>query len=148
MARPLPAGTGRLPVLIAIWTLRQGERVERGEHARLGIRVECQYPPLLHQRARHRLGERPLRQAEFERRALAFVAGLVSRGENHHHVGARPRMLGQILGPPDCCREGRLSAVITEGGQAVVAGDKVTKPWTRIALTVSLPCVTPRAGIE
>ena len=74
------------------------ERVERGEHARLGIAVEREHAPLLNQRARHRLGERPLRQAELERRALAFVAGLVARGQDHRHVDAGPGMLGQILG--------------------------------------------------
>jgi hypothetical protein len=37
---------------------RQGERVERGEHACLGVAVERQYPPLLDQRARHRFRER------------------------------------------------------------------------------------------
>src|SRR5262249_41507957 len=42
--------------------------------------------------------KRPLRQAEFERRALAFVAGLVTSGQNHRYVGTSPRMLRQILG--------------------------------------------------
>src|SRR5215469_10279216 len=77
---------------------RQGERIERGEHVRLRLAVERQYPPLLDQRARDRLGERPLRQAKFERRALAFVAGLVACGQNHRHIAARPRVLGQIFG--------------------------------------------------
>src|SRR5262245_23868343 len=77
---------------------RQGERIERGEHARLGVGVERQDPALLDQRARDRLGERPLRQAEFERHALALVAGLVARAQDHRHVDAGPGMLGQILG--------------------------------------------------
>src|SRR5262245_46001642 len=99
--RQLPEDRAQAEIEVALHVEafgRQGERIERGEHARLGIAVERQYAPLLNQRARHRLRERPLRQAEFERRALAFIAGLVARGQNHRHVGARPRMLGQILG--------------------------------------------------
>ena len=62
---------------------RQRERVERGEHAGLGLGVEREDAPLLDQRARHRLVERPLRQLQFERLALALVAGFVAGDERH-----------------------------------------------------------------
>ena len=100
-ARQLPEDGAQTEIDVALHveTLgRQGERIERGEHVGLSVAIERKRPPLLDQRARHRLRERPLRQAEFERRALAFVAGLVARGQDHRHVDARPRMLGQILG--------------------------------------------------
>src|SRR6266446_6715277 len=100
-ARQLPEDRAQAEIDVALHVElfgRQGERVQRGEHARLRVAVERQYPPLLDQRARDRLGERPLRQAKFERRALAFVAGLVACGQNHRHVAASPRMLGQIFG--------------------------------------------------
>src|SRR2546428_9601719 len=58
---------------------RQGERIERGEHARLRVAVERQYPPLLDQRARDRLGERPLRQAKF--RSEEHTSELQSRSD-------------------------------------------------------------------
>ena len=57
------------------------------------ILVDEEHLWLLDQRARHRFREWALRQAEFECRALAFVAGLVARGQNHRHVAARPGML-------------------------------------------------------
>src|SRR5262245_31111459 len=100
-ARQLPEDRAQAEIDVALHVElfgRQGERIERGEHARLRIGVERQYPPLLDQRARDGLGERPLRKAEFERLALAFVARLVARGQNHCHVAASPRMLGQIFG--------------------------------------------------
>src|SRR2546426_1039596 len=100
-ARQLPEDRAQAEIDVALHIElfgRQGERIERSEHARLRVAVERQYPPLLDQRARDRLGERPLRQAKFERRALAFVAGLVACGQDHRHVAASPRMLGQIFG--------------------------------------------------
>ncbi len=48
-------------------------------------------------RARQRLGEDALGQAERERLALALVAGFVARDQRHHHFGAGPGMVGQIL---------------------------------------------------
>ncbi len=77
---------------------RQREGVERGEHAGLGLGVERQDAPLLDQGARHRLVERPLRQLQFERFALALLAGFVAGDERHDRGGAGPWMLGQILG--------------------------------------------------
>ena len=76
---------------------RERERVERGEHVGLGLGIERENPPLLDQRPRHRLGERPLRQAHLGRLALAFVAGLVAGGERHLGGGAGPWIVGQIL---------------------------------------------------
>ena len=77
---------------------RHRQRIERGEHARLRIAVEREDAPLLDQRARHRLGERPLRQLHFERLARALVAGFVARSQRHRHIGAGPRMFAQVLG--------------------------------------------------
>src|SRR5262249_27800026 len=88
-ARQLPEDRAQAEIDVALYVElfgRQGERIERGEHARLGVGVERQYPPLLDQRACDRLGERPLRQAEFERLAVAFVARLVGCGQNDGHV--------------------------------------------------------------
>ena len=48
---------------------RDRERVERGQHAVLGVGVERELAALLDQRARQRLGERPLRQPHLVRRA-------------------------------------------------------------------------------
>src|SRR5215510_2974515 len=88
---------------------RIGERIERVEHARLRFTVERQRAAQLDQRARDRLQERPLRQRQLERRARAFVAGLVAGGERHDGVGTGPRMLGHILGGlPDAVLGARL----------------------------------------
>ena len=51
---------------------REGERIERGEDERLRVGVKGEISPLLDERARQRLAERPLRQAELERRATAL----------------------------------------------------------------------------
>ena len=100
-ARELPENRAQPEIDIALHveTLgRQGERIERGQDACLGIGIERQYPALLDQRSRHRFRERPFRQTEFERRTLAFIIGLVARGENHRDVGPGPGVLGQVFG--------------------------------------------------
>src|SRR6476646_8831831 len=99
--RQLPEDRAQTEIDVALHVealRRQGERIEGSEDVGLSVAIERKRPPLLDQRTRHRLRERPLRQAEFEPRALAFVAGLVARGQDHGHVHARPRMLRQILG--------------------------------------------------
>ena len=60
-------------------------------HERPRIGVEREIAPLLDQRARQRLGENALRQAERERLALADVAAFVMGDERHRHFGAGPR---------------------------------------------------------
>ena len=75
---------------------RDGERIERGQHQRLGFGVERQDAALLDQRARDRLDENALRQLHVARLAAAFVAGLVARDQRHDDVGAGPGMLGEI----------------------------------------------------
>ena len=61
------------------------------------IGVEREIAALLDQRARQRLGEDALGQAERERLALALVAALVMGDQRHRHFGAGPGMIGQIL---------------------------------------------------
>ena len=48
---------------------RDGERIERAQHVVLGVGIEREIAALLDQRARQRLGERPLRQPHLVRRA-------------------------------------------------------------------------------
>ena len=62
---------------------RDGERIERGQHQRLGVGIERQIAALLDQRARQRLDEEALRQRHLARLAAAFVAGLVARDQRH-----------------------------------------------------------------
>ena len=72
------------------------ERVERPHHAAPGIGVEREVAPLLDERLGERLEEAAFRQAELAGRAAAFIAGLVARGERHHHLRSRPRMIGEL----------------------------------------------------
>ncbi len=76
---------------------RHGERIERGGDQRPRAGIEREIAALLDQRPRQRLGEDALGQAERERLALALVAAFVAGDERHHHFGAGPRMIGQIL---------------------------------------------------
>ena len=48
---------------------RDGQRIERDQHVVLGVGIEREIAALLDQRARQRLGERPLRQPHLVRRA-------------------------------------------------------------------------------
>ena len=86
----LVSGMNRSGAIVSASSARQ--------HVVLGVGVERQIAALLDQRARQRLGERPLRQPHLVRRRAALVAGLVARDERHRHVDAGPGMLGQILG--------------------------------------------------
>src|SRR5262249_54231612 len=82
--------------------------------------IERKDAALFDQRARDRLGERPLGQAELDRRALALVAGLVAGGQDHGDVNAGPGMLGQILGGlPDAVLGARLRQREREIGRVV-----------------------------
>jgi hypothetical protein len=76
---------------------RHGQRVERGDDQRTGPSIEREIASLFDQRPRQRLGEHALGQAERERLAFALVAALVAGDQRHHHVGAGPGMIGQIL---------------------------------------------------
>ena len=76
---------------------RQRQRVERGDDERTRPGIEREIAPLFDQRPRQRLGEHALGQAEGERLAVALVAALVAGDQRHHHVGAGPGMVGQIL---------------------------------------------------
>ena len=76
---------------------RNGERIERGQHQRFRFGVQRQNTPLLDQRAGQGLDENTLRQRQLVRLAAAFVAGLVSCGQCHDHLGAGPRMFGKIV---------------------------------------------------
>ena len=99
--RELPEDRAQAEIDVALHleTLgRERERLEHGQHAGLGIAVERERAPLLDECARHRLGERPFGQPQFEWRALALVTGLVTGGQHHRDVDAGPGMLGQILG--------------------------------------------------
>ena len=75
---------------------RDGERVERGQHQRLGVGIEREDAALLDQGARHRLDEDALRKLQLGRLAAALVAGLVARHQRHRDLGAGPRMLGEV----------------------------------------------------
>ncbi len=100
-ARELPVDRAQAEIDVALHVEalgRERERIERVEHGGLRIGVQSQDAALLDQRARHRLHERALRQAELERRARALVAGLVARGQRHGDIGAGPGMLGEVLG--------------------------------------------------
>ena len=73
------------------------ERIERGEHCRLALGVEREVSALLDQGPCQRLDKDALRQLQLARLAAALIAGLVAGGERQHHIGAGPRMLGQIM---------------------------------------------------
>ena len=73
------------------------KRVKRGGDERPRAGIKRQIAPLLDQRARQRLGKNALGQAERERLALAFVAGLVAGDKRHRHFGPGPGMVGDIL---------------------------------------------------
>ena len=99
---------------------RHGQRIERGEDERPRARIEREIAPLLDQRPRQRLGENALGQAERERLALAFVAAFVAGDQRHHHFGAGPGMVGQILdGLPDAVLGARLRQDQREIGRPV-----------------------------
>ena len=98
---------------------RHRQRVERGDDERSRIGVEREIAPLLDQRLRQRLGEDALGQAQRERLALALVAALVAGDERHHHFGAGPGMIGQILdGLADAVAGARLRQDQREIGRA------------------------------
>jgi hypothetical protein len=71
--------------------------LDGGYDQRTRARIERQIAPLLDQRSRQWFGEQALGQAERKRLALAFVAAFVARGQRHHHIGARPGMIGHVL---------------------------------------------------
>ena len=95
---PIDRSQAEIDVRLHVEALgRQRQCGKRVEDVGLRLRVACEDAPLLDQGAGHRLGERPLRQPQLERLALAFVAGLVTSDERHHRRGAGPRILGQVL---------------------------------------------------
>ena len=115
---------------------RDRQRIERHQHMVLGVGVEREIAALLDQRARQRLGERPLRQPHLLRRRAAFVVALVAGDQRHRHVDAGPRMLGQILGGRAGAVAGaRLRQHQREVRRVVTAG---AAPCRRLAAT--RPC--------
>ena len=77
--------------------VRCGEyRVQHvGDMLRLA-RIECQYPPLLDDRASKRIGELPTGQGHLVGSALARLAGVVSGEKGNLHFASRPGVLGEV----------------------------------------------------
>ncbi len=99
---------------------RDGERVERGQHLRLGFAIEREIAALFDQGARHRLGERPLGQPHVERLGAAFIAAFVGGAERQRDVGAGPGMFGEIAqGLGDAASGARLRQHQRHVGRAV-----------------------------
>lgn len=76
---------------------RQRQQFQRPPDRALAGAVEREHAALLHQRARQRLAEYPLRQLEADRFGHAALAGVVAGLQRQHDIGAGPGVRGQVL---------------------------------------------------